>query len=335
MPSSPLFQALFFAAGAALGATAVSLSNNRRERVKPVHSSPTAIVDVSPSGKPALSQRELVAGDVLKYGNPGPISDLICRKAYTLGYDRKLRHPAWTVEHLTLASVSPPPDDPNGGDRSKSVFKEDESIPRQFRAFLKDYFRSGYDRGHLAPAADAKSSQEAMDETFYLTNIAPQVGDGFNRHYWAYLENWCRKLTGSFSDVFVFTVPLYLPKQDADGKWRVTYEMIGTPANVAVPTHFAKVVLASRPGSAYNPRESELSLGAFVLPNASIPDETPMEKFLVDVDTVERAAGLTLFSDEVKGKAINICRTTKCELVIRRFDDARKNATKAIGAPRR
>ena len=38
---------------------------------------------------------------------------------------------------------------------------------------------------------------------------------------WAYVEDWCRRLTGSFSDVYVFTVPLYLPKQDPDGKWRV------------------------------------------------------------------------------------------------------------------
>lgn len=80
-----------------------------------------------------------------------------------------------------------------------------------------------------------------MDETFYLSNIAPQVGDGFNRHCkvlflfisflscsyscsqidWAYLEDWCRRLTGSFQDVYVFTVPLYLPKKDVDGKWRV------------------------------------------------------------------------------------------------------------------
>lgn len=43
-------------------------------------------------------------------------------------------------------------------------------------------FRSGYDRGHMVPAADAKISQQAMDETFYLSNIAPQVGEGFNRH---------------------------------------------------------------------------------------------------------------------------------------------------------
>jgi hypothetical protein len=38
---------------------------------------------------------------------------------------------------------------------------------------------------------------------------------------WAYLENWCRGLTGAFKDVYVFTVPLYIPAQGADGKWRV------------------------------------------------------------------------------------------------------------------
>jgi len=54
-----------------------------------------------------------------------------------------------TAEHLTLKSLAPGPDDPNGGDRSKSVFKEDEAIPLPFRALLKDYFRSGYDRGHM------------------------------------------------------------------------------------------------------------------------------------------------------------------------------------------
>jgi DNA/RNA endonuclease G (NUC1) len=53
-------------------------------------------------------------------------------------------------------------------------------------------FKSGYDRGHMVPAADAKISQKAMDETFYLSNIAPQVGDGFNRH--------CKYLSSSLGD---------------------------------------------------------------------------------------------------------------------------------------
>jgi len=184
------------------------------------------------------------------------------------------------------------------------------------------------------PAADAKFSQEAMDETFILSNIAPQVGDGFNRHYWAYVEDWCRRLTGFFEDVYVFTIPLYLPRQEADGKWRVTHEVIGSPPNVSVPTHFAKVVLTSKPSSPSNPNILELSIGAFVLPNAVIRDDTPLESFLVPVDVVERAAGLSLFSEAVKTGSKHICRTTKCDVIVRRFDDAQKKGNRAITAPK-
>jgi len=175
-----------------------------------------------------------------------------------------------------------------------------------------------------------------MNETFLLSNIAPQVGAGFNRHYWAYLEDWCRRLTGSFSDVYVFTVPLYLPRKDADGKFRVTYEVIGSPPNVAVPTHFAKVVLASRPLSPSAPDTLEISAGAFVLPNAIIPDDAPLESFVIPVDVVERAAGLNLFSDDVKANSKHICKSTKCDVVVRRFDDAQKrpDMRRAISAPK-
>ncbi|CUA74159.1 hypothetical protein RSOLAG22IIIB_05450 [Rhizoctonia solani] len=268
--------------------------------------------------------------DVLRYGNPGPISDLITRKAYVAGYDRRLRHPAWTAEHLTLASLGT-----KSGDRSHSEFKEDDGIPVPFRARLRDYYRSGYDRGHMVPAADAKASQEAMDETFILSNIAPQVGAGFNRHYWAYTEEWCRRLTNTFQDVFVFTIPLYLPKQDPDGKYRVTYEVIGNPPNVSVPTHFAKVVLGSRPSSPSTPQLAEVSLGAFVLPNAEIPDETPLTKFIVPVEAVERAAGLALFSDEIKKSSKNICQTAQCDVIVRRFNDAQEQTRKALPAPKK
>lgn len=59
-----------------------------------------------------------------------------------------------TAEHLTLASLgkatSLTPQDPSeSGDRGKSAFIEDETIPVPFRARLVDYFRSGYDRGHM------------------------------------------------------------------------------------------------------------------------------------------------------------------------------------------
>ncbi|KAG6874328.1 hypothetical protein C0995_001553 [Termitomyces sp. Mi166 len=339
---STLIRAAFFAAGALVGggvATAISSRNQSTVPPRPaLLASDAPLIELDKARKARLQEAALVpstaASSILKYGNPGPISDTLVRQAYITAYDRRLRHPAWTAEHLTQASLKSGKGSNEGGDRSKSNFIEDESLPGLFRARLKDYFRSGYDRGHMVPAADAKFSQEAMDETFLLSNIAPQVGDGFNRHYWAYLEDWCRRLTGSFQDVYIFTVPLYLPRQDSDGKWRVTHEVIGSPPNVAVPTHFAKVVLTSQPVSPSKPDVLDISTGAFVLPNAIIPDEVPLESFVVPVDAVERAAGLTFFSDEIKAHSHHICKSTKCQLIVRRFDDARKQSQKAIAAPK-
>ncbi|THH15595.1 hypothetical protein EW146_g4897 [Bondarzewia mesenterica] len=362
MPSASIVRAAFFAVGAAVGggiATVLSASKKNEVQVL-VPSAPAPaptstptnlpIIEVGVKGHPRLSPPSgAEIAPVLKYGNPGPISDLLVRKAYVAAYDRRLRHPAWVItapllfrpEHLTLSSLGRSSLETQSaasetGDRQKSTFQEDESVPVPFRARLQDYFRSGYDRGHMVPAADAKKSQDAMNETFLLTNIAPQVGAGFNRHYWAYLEDWCRRLTGSFADVYVFTIPLYLPRRESDGKWRVTHEVIGNPPNVAVPTHFAKVVLTSRPSSPSTPDIPEISTGAFVLPNAIIPDDAPLQSFVVPVDTVERAAGLTLFSETIKSGSKHICKTTSCDVIVRRFDDAQKKPEmkRAISAPR-
>ncbi|RKP06778.1 DNA/RNA non-specific endonuclease [Thamnocephalis sphaerospora] len=242
----------------------------------------------------------------------GPISDIHYRLAYVASYNRQLRNPNWVAEHLTKEKLTKK----NGTDRSHSVFQEDASLPPKFRARLADYFRSGFDRGHMAPAADAKFSQEAMNETFILTNISPQVGKGFNRNYWAYLENFCRQLTERYADVYVVSGPLYLPRQEADGKWYVHYQMIGNPPNVAVPTHFYKVILTRDAAG------KEAALGAFVLPNAPIPDETPLERFAVPPEMVERAAGIELFQRVDRGRCPTLCKATSCKLTIRKFEDA-------------
>ena len=151
-----------------------------------------------------------------KFGFPGPIHDLANRTEFVSCYDRSTRNPYWVIEHITKASLAKAE---LNGDRKRSVFKEDEAIPLKFRNRLRDYFRSGFDRGHQAPAADAKFNQLAMDETFYLTNMCPQVGDGFNRDYWSHFEDFVRRLTNQYDDVRVMTGPLYLPKLGADGKY--------------------------------------------------------------------------------------------------------------------
>jgi hypothetical protein len=71
MPSSSIFHAVFFAAGAAIGATAVTLASGRKERLRPVSASTKAIVEIGPNGVPILAKQGIDAGDVLKYGNPG------------------------------------------------------------------------------------------------------------------------------------------------------------------------------------------------------------------------------------------------------------------------
>src|SRR5579862_3650017 len=79
---------------------------------------------------------------------------------------------------------------------------------------------------------------------------------------WAHFEDFCRRLTNKYASVKIFTGPLYLPRQYPDGKWRVTYEVIGNPPSVAVPTHFFKVIVAEGKSVA-----DPVHVGAFVLPN--------------------------------------------------------------------
>jgi endonuclease G len=284
--------ALVAAGGAAFGAatTAVLFPRKTASPVgvntnTPVAPFPTPATSPLAVGRPAGVQEALAAvarpvdpNGLYQYGFPGPVSDLRAAASLTSAYDRRTRNPAWVVEHITPESLKN-----SNADRKHSVFVEDDAIPEKFRAKLKDYFRSGYDRGHQVPAADAKWSQQAMDDTFALSNMCPQVGEGFNRDYWAHFEDFCRRLTGRYPSVRIVTGPLYLPKKEADGKWRVSYEVIGNPPNVAVPTHFYKVIFAED-----GKVGGQVSLGAFVLPNARIANDKPLQDFEVPLEAVER-----------------------------------------------
>ncbi|GME76640.1 unnamed protein product [Ambrosiozyma monospora] len=256
-----------------------------------------------------------------KYGFPGPVHDMQTRSEFVSVYDRQTRNPYYVVEHITPESLTKVPG--GNGDRKNSVFKEDEQIPLKFRGLLKNYFRSGYDRGHQAPAADAKYSQQAMDETFYLTNMAPQVGAGFNRDYWAHFEDFARRLTSSYGSVRIVTGPLYLPKKGPDGKFRVTYEVVGNPPNIAVPTHFFKLIVAEK-SNKRSPTSEDLAVAAFVLPNDVIPNEVPLTSFEVPVESLERSSGLEFLQNVPDKQKKQLCKEVKCEIIVREFNDAGK-----------
>lgn len=269
-----------------------------------------------PNGKLKLIGTNINPSDFFRYGFPGPVHDLESREEFISCYNRQTRNPYWVVEHITPESLAA-----RNADRKNSFFKEDELIPDSFRGKLKDYFRSGYDRGHQAPAANAKFSQKAMDETFYLTNMCPQVGDGFNRDYWAHLEYFCRELTKKYRSVRIVTGPLYLPKMDpVDGKLRVSYEVIGNPPNIAVPTHFFKLIVGENPTN--NPSTENISIAAFVLPNEVISNETKLTDFEVPVNALERSTGLQFFQKVPEDKRKALCKEVKCQITVREFQKA-------------
>ncbi|EKG10865.1 DNA/RNA non-specific endonuclease [Macrophomina phaseolina MS6] len=326
--------AIIAAAGAATGAaaTAAFYSTGKKEAptatipssaISPAGVSLQAPVPGAPISKPLASTAPVDPSGLYQYGFPGPINDLRTAKSLTSSFDRRTRNPHWVAEHITPESLAA-----HNGDRKHSSFVEDASIPEKFRAKLKDYFRSGYDRGHQVPAADAKWSQEAMDDTFSLSNMCPQVGDGFNRDYWAHFEDFCRRLTHKYPSVRIVTGPLYLPRREADGKWRVSYEVIGSPPNVAVPTHFYKVIFAEDGKTG-----GDVALGAFVLPNAPISNDKPLADFEVPVEAVERASGLEFASKLPASRRKKLCAEFACSLVVKEYKERQKSFAAKPGLP--
>ena len=206
---------------------------------------------------------------------PVPLHEFkIEREAYHLAYDGQHKQAKWVYEHLTSDRI-------NGEvDRNNFDFQVDPLIPPILRSTKGDYAKSGYDRGHLCPVADACFGDKALKETFYLSNISPQHPH-FNRGYWLKLEKYVRDLTNSNRSIHVFTGGLYLPQQERDGKRYIRYQVIGKN-DVAVPTHFFKVILDAR---------GKL-IESFILPNGAIASDTPLQQFSVALEQIEKAAGM-------------------------------------------
>jgi len=151
-------------------------------------------------------------------------------------------------------------------DRDNSRFRPDPELAHS--PALSDYRGSGYDRGHMAPAADMKWSQAAMDESFYLSNIAPQTGVGFNRGIWARLEREIRAWARQKGELVVITGPIYYDYSPAIG------------AGIVAPDAFYKIL--------YAPGENEAL--AFLIPNQNLGNPA-MAGFRVAIDRLEALSG--------------------------------------------
>lgn len=226
-------------------------------------------------GKKAQRLRKILTASVsLKRSLPAT-HVMLRRNGYNNCYDPRTKLPAYTYEKLTKSSLK------KNVRRDALNFKVDYQIPSLNRAKSDSYKLSGYQRGHMVPASNAVMSEEAMRDTFLLTNIAPQAPE-LNMGYWKQLEKYVKKKTEFYDLVEVFTGTVFVPQTCNDGKVRVIYEVIGN--GVAVPTHFFKVL--------YLHKGPEKFQCAYLVPNREISSNIPLKDFRVTVSKIQELTGI-------------------------------------------
>ena len=201
----------------------------------------------------------------------------VCHLGYALDFNEGTRTPIWVVEHLTRDDL-----DQRLAERLEN-FRPDPDLPQLVSSELGDYARSGYDRGHMAPAEDFRKSTDEMNESFFLSNMVPQNPEN-NLGIWAQLEKQVRYWAVKQGGLYVVTGPIYAGNQS------VTWIGHG---RVAVPTHLFKVVLSP----------SRKAAVGFIIPNVPIPPQASLAAFEVPVTEVERVTGITFFPEVEPGQA--------------------------------
>ena len=277
-----------FIAGVATAAAAATLSPTPHNRDSSTVASPS--LPQANAADPAATNAR--ASSTLLGAGPSLVHRSVA-DAFVAEFDFVSRNPRWVCERLTRDSLA------GSASRDGVNFFEDTSLPPTARARLSAFTGSGFDRGHLAPAADHRSTPDALHATFSLSNVSPQR-PGFNRGDWAALEAWVRALTGKFDAVHVVTGPAFLPRPVGFGaqgaqRWSYTHEAIGDAgAWVAVPTHFYKVVYAFD-GDANAPTRA--AVGAFLLPHKADGTQANMTlaSSAVPLGVVEIITGLNFF----------------------------------------
>ena len=218
----------------------------------------------------------LAGNDNLEYGYPGGRGIVLTKQFYVILFDTTTLVPEWVTYHLTKENLQ-------GDAKRKDSFRPDSALPKGKRSELEDYKDSGYDRGHMAPAADFKRSKEAMSETFLLSNMAPQRPK-LNEITWSHLENEVRTLTKKHGSIWIFTGPLYLDSVNHKSEPK---DHVG-PHNVAVPTHFFKVILCEH-------SDGQREMFAFVMKNQLEKLAGISKDYIVTVRQVEELSGFNFF----------------------------------------
>lgn len=191
---------------------------------------------------------------------------LLYRAGYISCYNPIILQPDWVAWTLTREHAS------GKAQRDNESFTADEEVSFP-RADTFDYISSGYDRGHMCPAADNKWSREAMTESFLMTNICPQNPE-LNRGDWNEIEQQCRVWAKQYGKIYIVCGPIFLKgKHKKIGKHKIP-----------VPDAFFKVILRTSPDTE--------GIG-FICRNTN--GSHPKDFYVNSIKEVERITGYKLF----------------------------------------
>jgi endonuclease G len=182
---------------------------------------------------------------------------------YSLSYSETDKQAEWVAYYLTPASI-------NGSEKRSSKFLADPLISNPLKP--GSYAKSGYDRGHLCPAADMKLNTVSMTESFYMSNMSPQT-PSFNRGIWSKLEDKVRDWALQKNGLYVVTGPLLNKSCGVVSK------------SITVPCAFYKIV--------FKQTKAGVEAIAFMLPNAG--SSMSLSQFVVSIDYIESLTGIDFF----------------------------------------
>lgn len=200
------------------------------------------------------------------YGAPvanfAPTTQQLCKQNYAVIHSCSVKNPVVVMEHVTPAAV-------NGTAKRQNDFREDPAVKPECRSTMKDYAGSGYDRGHLVPAANNTQNAAIMSESFFLSNMIPQVPNN-NRGIWRILELQVRdSVRGTGQDLYVISGAIF----------DQGYTKIGN--GVGVPTRLFKIIINKNTGN----------VTAFLMPNTNLPI-ADLPKYKTTLQAVEQASGM-------------------------------------------
>ncbi|MFG6411682.1 MAG: DNA/RNA non-specific endonuclease [Bacteroides acidifaciens] len=200
---------------------------------------------------------------------------IIRHTGYTVSYNKELKLPNWVSYELTREETK-------GKEKRNNRFIADPLV-KGIIATNADYARSGYDKGHMAPAADMKWSPQAMKESFYFSNMCPQHPQ-LNRRGWKNLEEKIRDWAIADSAIIIICGPIITKQPKTIGKNKV-----------AVPQQYFKVILS--------PFVRPMRAIGFLFNNRQALE--PLSTYAVTVDSIERLTNMDFFAslpDEIENK---------------------------------